>query len=412
MSTVIFVHGTGVREPNYTNTFNIVKSKLEKQVTNVTRCYWGGKHGVQLFANGASIPEVPEGAITTRSIDNLPLEDFEVQLWHTLYEDPSFELNLLTLREFKKGELPPGHTPGRLLLEDISKINSSLPELTQILKEPELADIFNIACQQVRLPRDINNAIAGISPEVIEEIRLVYARAIVAKTIALCLYRNIHCQIAYNPTIRDRVVVIIATKLGATNANNEISDRGVVSDWLKKQVITFASDIATNRIKQKRAALTSSHYPFAGDIVLYQARGEAIREYIKCTIAKASKPVILLAHSLGGIASVDLLMKEALEVSLLITVGSQAPLLYELNALSGKEFERVDSLKERLPEHFPKWLNIYDSRDFLSYIGAGIFGERVTDVHVDNRQPFPMAHTSYWYNEAFWKEIYKWLPSR
>jgi hypothetical protein len=112
-----------------------------------------------------------------------------------------------------------------------------------------------------------------------------------------------------------------------------------------------------------------------------------------------------LAHSLGGIACVDLLVKKRLEgVVKLITVGSQAPLLYELNALWSLAHGAP------LPDSFPDWLNFYDKHDFLSYIGAGLFPGRTTDVLVDNGQPFPEAHSAYWSNPDVWKAIAGSLP--
>jgi surfactin synthase thioesterase subunit len=75
---------------------------------------------------------------------------------------------------------------------------------------------------------------------------------------------------------------------------------------------------------------------------------------------------VLLGHSLGGVACVDLLIdpeeKERKQVKMLATVGSQAPYFYEINALSLLEYDE----KTELPKYFPWWLNIYDRADFLS----------------------------------------------
>ena len=103
--------------------------------------------------------------------------------------------------------------------------------------------------------------------------------------------------------------------------------------------------------------------------------------------------------------SVDLLVKENFpQIELLITVGSQAPYLYEIDVLHSLRFEDIP-VDERLPAHFPAWFNVYDQRDFLSYIGAGIFGSKVTDFEVDNRQPFMRSHSAYWSNPVMWDEI-------
>lgn len=152
-------------------------------------------------------------------------------------------------------------------------------------------------------------------------------------------------------------------------------------------------------------------YPFAGDILVYQAKGQKIRDFIREQIQneQVEPPVVVMAHSLGGIACVDLLIEQDLrdKVACLITVGSQAPFFYEIGALQRLAYG------EPLPAHFPKkWLNIYDLRDFLSYVGdrPGIFPGKMTDHLVDNRQPFPEAHSAYWANEQTWDAIEQVLP--
>ncbi len=60
---------------------------------------------------------------------------------------------------------------------------------------------------------------------------------------------------------------------------------------------------------------------------------------------------------------------------------------------------------EGLPDTLPKsWLTVYDRSDFLSYKAEPAFPGRVTDVQVDNGQPFPESHSAYWHNdEQVWK---------
>lgn len=110
--------------------------------------------------------------------------------------------------------------------------------------------------------------------------------------------------------------------------------------------------------------------------------------------------MVVVGHSLGGIIALDTLVAAPLpHVQLLVTVGSQGPFLYESGALPGLAHP------EPLPRHVPDWLNVYDRRDLLGYLGAGLFPDRVTDVEVDNRQPFPAAHSAYWTNPAVYREI-------
>ncbi len=89
-----------------------------------------------------------------------------------------------------------------------------------------------------------------------------------------------------------------------------------------------------------------------------------------------------------------------------ITLGSQAPFFYELNALKELPFG------EALPEGFPKWLNIYDLSDVLSYVGEKLFPALVTDKEVGNKKPLLKshllyAHIGYWENENTWNAIFE-----
>ena len=164
--------------------------------------------------------------------------------------------------------------------------------------------------------------------------------------------------------------------------------------------------------KWNRGRLTDAAVPAAGDILLYQAKGQPIRDFIRHRVESVKPPVVLLAHSLGGIACVDLLVREELpRVSTLVTVGSQAAFLYELNALESLAFG------EPLPYTFVRrWVNIYDARDFLSYRAAKVFpvtcggGPEVVDHRVDNSLPFPNAHSGYWDNTDTWDIVAREMP--
>jgi hypothetical protein len=102
---------------------------------------------------------------------------------------------------------------------------------------------------------------------------------------------------------------------------------------------------------------------------------------------------------------VDLLVEQPdLPVAKLITVGSQAPLLYEMGALPSLQPPAT------LPAGFPDWVNVYDPRDLLAFVGRPVFGGKVTDTAVDSRQPFPYAHSAYWSLDAFTDLLAAELP--
>ena len=180
---------------------------------------------------------------------------------------------------------------------------------------------------------------------------------------------------------------------------------GACQNLVADPVRGHALRLATVRARRLRGALTDAAHPSAGDVLLYQARGDRIRAFIAKQVATAAEPVVLLTHSLGGIATVDLLATRRLpSVRLLVTVGSQAPFLYEIGALSSLAHD------DPLPAHMPAWLNIYDPDDLLSYVGAPLFPGQVEDVEVSNGQPFPQSHIAYWANPKVWDAIVSRLP--
>ena len=124
---------------------------------------------------------------------------------------------------------------------------------------------------------------------------------------------------------------------------------------------------ATYLLKKHRSDWSQAITNPLGDILLYQANGAKISNYIRAKIQQAGGPVVLMAHSLAD-RVLDLLNEDPTTgVKRLITFGSQAPFLYELGALH--------SLKPPadLPQHFPPWLNLYDRNDFLSYLAGPVF---------------------------------------
>ena len=263
-----------------------------------------------------------------------------------------------------------------------------------------IAVVFDSARQMVIDSAPYRDALQS-APETLDPYRAAISRAIVATAIHQCNQEERFAAIATDAQLRDAIVVMLSNQLGPADMS--------IGGWMARQLFGLAQRMgAMNHVQRRRGAITDAAYPGAGDVLLYQARGEAIRDFIRDTVkqhALGGDPIVLLAHSLGGIACVDLLVQEHLpEVKLLVTVGSQAPFLYEIGALYSLQYG------EPLPPQFPSWLNIYDLRDFLSYIGAAVFPDRVQDVLVDSKQPFPQAHSAYWTNQATWKAILSRLP--
>ncbi|ELR98088.1 hypothetical protein GLO73106DRAFT_00019120 [Gloeocapsa sp. PCC 73106] len=398
---MMFVHGTGCRQDAYKVTFEKIEAELQKFSSKITLvpCLWGQEYGTKLNAGGASIPNYSSQGGTAGNN-----EDKSIQFWEKLYENPLFEIEFLRLRPSRGGTVQSKN-------EQVNTIND---RLSQLLKNLTPSDNNNDNSLQ-QLPREqiiiavetltkstpYTNFLetgrkTGLTP--LDEVYAALARAIVAQAIQLSREDQTFIPIRFDVDLRDDTVNLITQQLSKGD-----QPKGIVGDFFTNMIVQGAINLGNDLwLQNRRGAITDAAYPFTGDILFYQAKGQQIRVFIRQQIENIESPVILLAHSLGGIACVDLLIEQNLpQVKLLVTVGSQAPFLYEIDALQSLSYG------EPLPQHFPKWLNIYAPRDILSYVGnvKGIFPGRIRDVEVDNRQPFPESHGSYWYNSATWTAI-------
>ena len=207
---------------------------------------------------------------------------------------------------------------------------------------------FAEACGDVAAAEPLEHLIAAAaqSPDLV---RSAVARAVVAQALASRQSDGGYSRAMVDADLRDSVVARLSIELsGAT------PDRGTV-DLLKQGMGWLVSQGATWYLRRDASVATHVAFPFSGDVMRYQRDGGPIRDFVRPQIAACQPPVILLAHSLGGVICFDLLNLHDLsgQVSGKITVGSQAPLLYELDVLAGRRFG------EPLPAHFPRWLNCY-----------------------------------------------------
>jgi hypothetical protein len=392
MPNIVFIHGTGVRQPSYDNSFQLIEQQSKKKWRNSSLypCYWGGTEGSVLRYSGASIPDFD----TARAVGEVDAKDLAVEEWRLLYEDPDCEMEALlgqpaVARPFNPAEETP--------FEAITSLLQRQSEKTRALeRELGVADVWPKAKAQLLAALTAAAKAKRTIPEPDSQIRAVLARALVAHAINLAFAVPDDNREWPAGMERDALVRALCEDWGG-------EDRSIASGvfgWIGNRVKRLALKIGTDKVARKRGVISDAAYPATGDILLYQARGCGIRDFIETAIQNVPKPCVLLAHSLGGIACVDLLAHKKIDgVTMLITAGSQAPLLYELNALAKLPYGTP------LPASFPAWLNIYDKHDFLSYIGAKVFSSRVTDVLVDNGQPFPEAHSAYWKNPEVWTAI-------
>ncbi|MGW2058393.1 hypothetical protein ACWCOZ_31545 [Streptomyces sp. NPDC001840] len=421
----IFVHGTGVRRERYDRLSALITTALAKRFPDASfvPCYWGGTHGATLSAGGRSIP----GIDGTRAADGGPVAgppDQEAAEWLLLLTDPLCELRVLA--ELPEDEddglgMPGVRSAGEMVAGLLTALSTELPsaeppptalpaaelpssdELFVLLRATGLDTHYGPALAEVAGSAEFGEACAvALDVPASREVATAASRAVVAAALAaagedaLCTGDE-----------RDRLVDLIADRLGGT---------GRVPGGRAAAVLgTLALRMTTQPVLDLwRGPITRNNVPKLGDILRYQARGGPLRDYLSELItgdadpAGPAEPTVLIGHSLGGIALVDLYALAAMEQSplpkpeLLVTVGSQAPFLHELGALTG-----LPPTATALPPGFPRWLNIYDRKDLLAYRAEPVFADdpRVVDYEVSSRQPFPVSHGAYWKLDAVYDRI-------
>ncbi|MFJ4360878.1 hypothetical protein ACIP25_31885 [Streptomyces massasporeus] len=391
MTAVVFVHGTGVREPGFSALVEWVTAGLaaQRDGLRVLPYAWGAAHGATLAADGASLP--PRSG-TTRSLGENPEQpdpgDEATREWALLYDDPYSELALAAARSGPAVERPPGSVPPQ------QSIRALLTALAARGDAPaaELGPGLPRACTALAAHPLLGPAADALDPA---DLAVVAARSLTARLVADAL--DADSPLVPTGETRDAVTDRIGEALGALPRGAE---RG-----LRSYLLRTAGGVASRAVERRRRALTEAAHPAAGDILRYLSRGEAFRDGLRALVAGLEKPVAVIGHSLGGIIALDTLVSAPLpQVGLLVTAGSQGPFLYESGALPSLEHPAP------LPAHVPAWLNLYDPRDLLGYVGARLFPGRVTDVAVDGGQPFPAAHSAYWTNPAVYRHIVDHLP--
>jgi hypothetical protein len=378
--TIVFVHGTGVRLKGYVRSF--ANAEHHAGAVGITapfaECVWGDALGIEF--EGLSLPDPP-------SEKKLREEEEDFARWSFLFADPLFEMDKLTIRDPKQpaqAKLPPGKkAPWEELWIDIGKYKPS-EDLRLLLRRGGLESFWPQAWSDITTSSEISKLAFERSAHQIAEATNGLARALVA---------DLH---------------VLATAAGSPGPNRALRQKlldRLLADWgqQKYAVGTYLAGLfkrtASRLLRRHRNELCEAISLPVGDIFLYLARGDEIRTYIRNKIVQSAPPVSVIAHSLGGIACVDLLASDqAPKVARLVTVGSQSPLMYEIDALP--------SLKRpaRLPAKFPPWLNIYDRNDFLSFAASKLFPE-AEDFDAESGQPFPDSHSAYFSSDRVWEKI-------
>jgi hypothetical protein len=382
---IVFVHGGGVREAAFDLRFRFLQQMLLTQgITHtLAPCFWGDAQGSK--PPSLCIPRL--GHNPKRVTD-----EQKVAYWNALYYDPFSELHLLKIRSDSQQRPPQPPGPGIWTLIEAYRPSARLKDF---LEKWQMTSCWDPAWRSIVVDDKTALDVLYTSGQNVGEPVETIARGIVARLTNLALSDNLPVLDSEN---RDALVNLLITDwVGRDGGVNLHVGRSLVD-------IRIPSAPECGRPADANTAAV-------GDVLLYQARGSAIRETIRRAVdltagadgnSEAAR-IVLLAHSLGGVACVDLLAaNELTHVTHLITVGSQAPYLYEIGALPSLDRSR----NERLPTSFPLWLNLYDTNDFLSYVAEPVFQTAgICDVRIDSGQPFPEAHGAYWTNDATWRAI-------
>ncbi|UQX03693.1 hypothetical protein [Streptomyces sp. RerS4] len=426
----LFVHGTGVRRERHDKLFAVVREQLTGRFpdASVESCFWGERFGATLSAGGGSVPGLKAADTDTDTAE-----------WGLLLVDPLCELRVLAeagwntdraaedvyaaqdpygAQDPYRAQGPyaddpfamPGVRPAGVrvleLLERLAEAPSAEPgdtppdapgdELRALLGGTGLATAFPAALEATARSTEAARAAdrATDDPQA-RELAAALARAVTAGALAATVEDAV-CTAAE----RDRLVELLTTRLGG----DARVPGARAAAFLGRLALRVTAQPLLNA---RRGPLTVGATPALGDILRYQARGSDLRAFLRARITAEAGPTVLIGHSLGGIALVDLLALAAARgepvpgAALLVTVGSQAPYLYELGALTGLAPGSV------LPYGFPRWLNVYDRQDLLSYLAEPVFpgDPRVTDHELAGRQPFPASHSAYWKQPALYERI-------
>ncbi|MFG3198903.1 hypothetical protein ACGFYT_22530 [Streptomyces sp. NPDC048208] len=391
MSALLFVHGTGVRQPAYGETLELLRTALARTAPGapVHDCYWGDTFGVPADAGtaalpGAPVPDLP--ADDPAPEEELTSEDRQAVVWGALYDDPLAVLRRpeddgqgVGASAFGDRSGPEVEHRARALAEDPPE---RLTALLGLAGGPAALRASLTAVLDSEPGRDALTH--GLGPGQLPQ---AVATATVAHLLGSALRRG--TPVLWTTDQRDEAVRVVTGELGGQARGIGLGVL-VLHGWAAHRFGVMRA------VEKRRAWLMARIHPQAGDILKYLARGAALRAFIKdrvTAVAREHGPVTLLAHSLGGVAAVDLLAQEELPgVRHLVTVGSQAAHLHEIGALPG-----LDPGKP-LPEHFPAWTNVYDARDLLGFPAEPVFPARVTDLELSSGQPFPAAHSGYFPN--------------
>ncbi|MFG2381174.1 lipase family protein [Streptomyces avermitilis] len=166
-----------------------------------------------------------------------------------------------------------------------------------------------------------------------------------------------------------------------------------------------------------RPAILPAVAIFLGDVFAYINERGSGEQPITATVEKALQtastqrgvddPLIVIGHSMGGNIAYDLLTttSAAIQVDLLVTVGSQVGLFEELKLFRASDLKIPGRGMSKVarPRNVAHWINVFDYSDLLGF-SVGAIVDQVRDRHY-RTNTLLHAHSSYFCQPLFHRRL-------
>lgn len=203
-----------------------------------------------------------------------------------------------------------------------------------------------------------------------------------------------------------------------------------ILDSLKNAATSVADGarnlVSTGLSKLFRDDLNPLVAQFLGDIFVYLKPG-APRDQIRAKVVgvlnaafatkAAGEPLVLVAHSLGGVILYDLLsspvaagLSPGFRANALITVGSQPGLFQEMGLFDFKPAGHAPPNPMPGPANVDLWINVFDAIDLFGFRAAPVFGT-ATDYEFNSMTGLLSSHSTYFKRPQFHARLRKRLKT-
>lgn len=371
--TVVYVHGASDRAAGVAAHVARIEEQLalHEMPFDVLASGWGDAVGATLDRIGLAIPGGPASTIAT--------DQASMPLANLLTEGPLSELDRMA---------GPGSTDDASLAAS-TEVPRDADRLLAIAQGPadgalnSAAAACRAAAATVQASPEYAMARCADVPEV--DLVAATARAVAATAAVEVPPAGPVAPVSFAQSVEVDIAQAVLAMAAAT----------LLAGYVGVDVGPGLRRWATDALVPHRARIMMETFLGPADILRYLSDGEPMRRFVAGTMGEAlarGGPVVAIGNSLGGIILVETLAApDGPRPDLLVTVGSQSPLLMTIGAL-GALGEPGEASGDRLP--FQPWLNVYDPRDFLAFVARPVWPDQsgIRDLAVDNGAGFPDSH--------------------